>query len=147
MCSRFPVYVRCQQYWGWKDLNPLRTTQGQVLSTKRGNKGQGLRDKNLRQRMREKGKKRERGQGELSWGTKNCLWIQRRQMWPIHKWWFIKLRGKTRVRMRSLILIGQVNQVSQKELLVSGLQYCDSWTLVVSLRRKKWPNKGTGLGG
>jgi hypothetical protein len=33
--------------------------------------------------------------------------------------------------------------MSQRELLIAGLQYLvTSWTLVVSLRRKKWPNKG-----
>jgi hypothetical protein len=48
--------------------------------------------------------------------------------------------------MRYLILIGHVNYMSQRGLLIGGLQYFDSWTLVVSLRRKKWINKGIGLG-
>ncbi|KRY96827.1 hypothetical protein T4B_1446 [Trichinella pseudospiralis] len=56
-------------------------------------------------------------------GTKDCLWIERRQMWPIGKWQFIK--------------------VSQRGLLIAGLQYFDSWTLVVSLRRR---NKAEGMG-
>jgi hypothetical protein len=29
--------------------------------------------------------------------------------------------------------------------LIAGLQYFDSHTLVVSLRRRKWPNKGIDL--
>jgi hypothetical protein len=24
----------------------------------------------------------------------DCLWIKRRQMWPIGKWWFRKLKGE-----------------------------------------------------
>jgi hypothetical protein len=38
--------------------------------------------------------------------------------------------------MRYLILIGHVNEVRQRGLLIAGLQYFDSWTLVVGLRRK-----------
>jgi hypothetical protein len=49
--------------------------------------------------------------------------------------------------MRCLILIGQVNQLSQPGLLIAGLQYFDSLTLLVSLRRRKWTNKGIDLGG
>ena len=47
--------------------------------------------------MREKGKKtRKREERYLSQGTKDCLWIDRRQMWPIGKGWFYKgTRGKT----------------------------------------------------
>ena len=59
--------------------------------------------------MREKGKgTREREEEYLSWsGTKDCLWIERRQMWPIGKWQFIK--GKENrpphVRTRRLVFI------------------------------------------
>jgi hypothetical protein len=61
--------------------------------------------------MRKKGKgKRERGQNCLSWSeTKDSLWIERRQMWTIGKWRFIKAKGKDSVRMRCLILIGHMN--------------------------------------
>jgi hypothetical protein len=38
-------------------------------------------------------------------------------------------------------------RVSQRVLVIAGPQYFDSWTLVVSLRRRKRPNKGIGLGG
>ena len=55
-------------------------------------------------------------------------------------------RGKPRVRMRCLILIGYVNQVSQSGLLIAGLQYFDSWILVASLRRRKNSNKGIDHG-
>jgi hypothetical protein len=49
--------------------------------------------------------------------------------------------------MRCLILIGHVNYVIQRGLLIAGLQYFGSWILVVRLRRRrKWPNKGIGLG-
>jgi hypothetical protein len=38
--------------------------------------------------------------------------------------------------------------VSQRELLIPGLQYFDFWSLVVSLRKKKrWLNKEIDLGG
>jgi hypothetical protein len=47
--------------------------------------------------------------------------------------------------VRWVILIGLVNYVSQRELLIAGLQYFDSWTLVISLRRRKLPNKGIDL--
>ena len=36
--------------------------------------------------------------------------------------------------------------MSQKGALVAGLQYFDSWTLVVRLRGRKWPNTGIDLG-
>jgi hypothetical protein len=43
-------------------------------------------------------------------------------------------------------MIGHVNWVSQRRLLVAGLQHFDNWTLEVSLSRRKWPNKGIDLG-
>ena len=49
--------------------------------------------------------------------------------------------------MKYFILIGRVNQGSQREVLIAGLQYFDTWTLVVSLRRRRQPNKGLHLGG
>ena len=73
-------------------------------------------------------------------GTKNCLWIDGRQMRLIGRWKFIKGKGKPCVRMRCLILIEHVNQANQRGLLIAGLQCFDSWTLVVSLRRRKWTN-------
>jgi hypothetical protein len=49
--------------------------------------------------MKERGEKkgtREISKGHLSLtGTKDCLWIERRQMWSIGKWLFIKVKGKT----------------------------------------------------
>jgi hypothetical protein len=43
-------------------------------------------------------------------GAKNyCLWIERRQMRPIGKSWFKKVKWKTCVRMRYFISIGHVN--------------------------------------
>ena len=51
-------------------------------------------------------------------------------------------RGNPRVRVKCLIFIGHVNKVSQRGLLIAGLHYFDGWTLVVSLRKGKWPNKG-----
>jgi hypothetical protein len=38
-------------------------------------------------------------------------------------------------------LIGNANPVNQRGLLIARLHYFDSWTLVVSLRRKKWANR------
>lgn len=61
--------------------------QDQVLSTKEIHlpqrvKGQGIRDGGRGRGQREQG----RGQGYLSQGTKDCLWIEKRQpMWPIGK--------------------------------------------------------------
>lgn len=51
-----------------------------------------------------------------------------------------------RVRMRCLILIGQVDEVSRNGPLIARHQSFDSWTSGVSLRRT-WPKKGTDLGG
>jgi hypothetical protein len=34
-----------------------------------------------------------------------------------------------------------------RELLIAGLQYFDSWTLLLTLRRRTWPNKEMDLGG
>jgi hypothetical protein len=46
--------------------------------------------------MREKGKRtRKRGQWYLSWRTKDCLWMERRQMWSIGNWQFIKVQEET----------------------------------------------------
>jgi hypothetical protein len=36
-------------------------------------------------------------------------------------------------------------RAAKRGLLIAGLQYFDSRTLVVSLRRRKWPNKGIDL--
>lgn len=57
---------------------------------------------------------REVNKGEGKWvfvleGMKDCLWIEKRQMWPIRKWEVIKVRGATLIRMRCLILSGHVN--------------------------------------
>jgi hypothetical protein len=38
-------------------------------------------------------------------------------------------------------------RAAKGKILIDGLQYFDSCTLVVSPRRRKWPNKGTDLGG
>jgi hypothetical protein len=62
---------------------------------------------------------RDRGKEYSSWQGKDCLWIKRRQMWPIEKWPFIKVKGEIHTRMRYLILIGHVNWGSQRWLLVS----------------------------
>lgn len=48
-------------------------------------------------------------------------------------------------RIQCYILIGHVNSVSRRWLLIARLQYCDSWTFIV--RRRKWPNKEMDLGG
>jgi hypothetical protein len=47
--------------------------------------------------------------------------------------------------MNWLVLIGHVSWVSKRGLLIAGLQYFESLTLVVSLRKRKWPKKETGL--
>lgn len=47
--------------------HPRSSSLHKEIHVLQGNKEQGLRDKNLKQRMREKGKRtKERGQGELS---------------------------------------------------------------------------------
>jgi hypothetical protein len=38
--------------------------------------------------------------------------------------------------MKWLILTGHVSYMSQRGLFTAGLQYFDSWTLVVSLRKR-----------
>jgi hypothetical protein len=35
--------------------------------------------------------------------------------------------------------------VNQRGLLIAGLDYFESWTLVVNLRKRKWPNKEIDL--
>ena len=54
--------------------------------------------------------------------------------------------GKPHVKMKSLILTGHVNQVNQRGLLITGVQYFNNWTLVISHRRRKWSNTGIDLG-
>lgn len=72
-----------------------KTPQDQVLGTNeiylpQRDKGWGIREKDRRQRTIEKGK------GYLSQsGTKDHLWIERRQMRHIGKQQFIKIKGET----------------------------------------------------
>jgi hypothetical protein len=69
--------------------------EDQVLSSK----GQRSGNKKQRQEIedREKGRgTRQRGQGYLPrYGAKDCLWIERRQMWSTGKWQFIEVKRET----------------------------------------------------
>jgi hypothetical protein len=59
---------------------------------------------------KERGEKRQgrSGRGICLGGTKDCLWIERRQMWAIAKW-PMRVQGETPFsRMRCLILIEHV---------------------------------------
>ena len=68
--------------------------------------GQRAGNKRQIQEMEDEGE----GQGYLSpSGTKECLWIERRQPRTIGKWRFIKVKGKPCVRMKCLILNRLVN--------------------------------------
>lgn len=54
-----------------------------------------IRDRQEMEKL-EKQKRRnegERGRDICPEGAKDCLWIGRRQMWPIGKWWFMKEEG------------------------------------------------------
>lgn len=79
-------------------------------------------DKGQRQEIEEEGKgngprekeeKRARKRGKSicarEVGDKGLPVVRERQMWPIGKWWLIKVKWETCVRMRHLILIGHVN--------------------------------------
>lgn len=67
-------------------------------------KGQGIRDKDRRQRTREKGNKGEGGGRDrrpravgdkmMMTTTKDCLLIERRQVWHISKRWAINVKRK-----------------------------------------------------
>jgi hypothetical protein len=37
--------------------------------------------------------------------------------------------------------------VAKGGFLIPGFQFLDNWTLVISLRRRKWPYKGIDVGG
>ena len=52
-------------------------------------RGQGIRNKFGKAGMREK------GEVYLFWRTNDCLWMERSQIWPIGKWWFINVKGET----------------------------------------------------
>ena len=55
-------------------------------------------DNRHRQETEDEGKGkgiREREEGHFSWRTKDCLWIERRQMWHIVKWGITKVKRKT----------------------------------------------------
>jgi hypothetical protein len=41
--------------------------------------------------------------------------------------------------------MGMLIRVAQRGLMTAGLQYFDSWTLVVSLKGRKWPTEGIDL--
>ena len=47
-------------------------------------------------------------------GTKDCLWIQRRQLWSIGKTQFVKGRGIYKARMSWFVFINHINCGSQK---------------------------------
>ena len=82
-----------------------RSTQNTPKPTSQ-QKGQGVRVKNRRYRTREKRRGQwRRGRGICPEETKDFLWIEMRQMWPLGKWQFIKGKEKP-LRMSWLILIG-----------------------------------------
>jgi len=56
-------------------------------------------------------------------------------------------KGGDLVRMRSLIFTGCINQVSQRGLLIAGLQYFDSWTLTASGEGSSQIRKSTSVAG
>lgn len=56
----------------------------------------------------ENGQEKER-RGIYPGRTKDCLWVEERQMETIGKWKFIKVKGETCVRMSFLILIEHIN--------------------------------------
>ena len=51
------------------------------------------------------------------------------------------------VRLSWFILIGWLMKVAKRGLLIAELEYFASWTLIISLQRKKWSNKGIDSGG
>lgn len=87
-----------------KHQNQLKTSQDQILSTKiylhHRDRSQGIRDKDRT------------GKENLSQRDKG-LPGDRKQMWFIGKWWFIKRGNQPHFRMECLILTEQINQVSQ----------------------------------
>lgn len=133
-----------------KEQHLHKMHQDHALSTKTElpwrDKGQGIRDQRQKKRERRKGAGR-RGRDICPRGTKDYFQIERRQTWPTGKMWAIKGKGKCHISMSSLILIGHVNQGSQKRVLISRLQYFDNRTLVVSYGTRKRPNKGIDLAG
>jgi hypothetical protein len=81
--------------------------QDQILRTKelylaQRNREQGIRDRDSGQRTREEGYLSQKG-------TKDSLWVESTTTQHIRKWSFIKVNGKSQVRMRCLILIGHAN--------------------------------------
>lgn len=64
--------------------------------------GYGQRKEIKEEKEKETRERRERAQrekkGYFFWGwmvTKDCLWIEKRQAWPIGKWQFIEIRWET----------------------------------------------------
>lgn len=89
--------------------------QDQVISTNNIYLPQKNRKQEI-QRKREKGKgTRERGKRYLSLRrTKDCLWMERRQTWPVGKWQFRKGKGeRTSCWVSWLILIRSVDMGSK----------------------------------
>ena len=86
---------------------------------------------------------REWGLGRDS-GEDICASGFRRQTRPTGKWWFLKVKWESLCEDAVLDFNWAC---SLGELFIALLQYFDSWTLLVSLRRRKWPNKGMDLGG
>ena len=79
------------------------------------------------------------GRGICTQGTKRLL-LDRGETYMAHRQRPVytgKGEGGHSVRVRCLILIGHANKVSRRGLLTAGFQKLDSWTLVVSLGRRK----------
>ena len=74
---------------------------------------------------------RQRGRHICPWGTKDCLCVEKRQMWPIGKWQFLK---GNQVPLCWDELVIMLIKVAKRRLFTAGLQY--TW----------WPNKGRDLG-
>lgn len=72
--------------------------QDQVLRPRefvcpRGREGRNKGQRQATEDKAEGGGNKEKGQGCLSCGTKDCLCIEKRQTCPISKWWFIKAKN------------------------------------------------------
>ena len=81
-----------------KGLVSAQDPQHQVLGTKEIYLSQRDRGQGIRQEIKDEGEK-EANKGEIfvpgGGSPKDCLWIERRQTWPIGKWQFIKAKGET----------------------------------------------------
>ena len=75
---------------------PSLQHKGDLLAPERQRAGTKRQRQEIKDKRQGEGNKGEGAKVYLSWsGTKDCLWIESRQVWHIGKWQFVKIQRET----------------------------------------------------